>query len=175
MGWLFASLAALTFAVWHYTIVQLTVTTGDWYYDYSIFIIPSVVCACLFIVAGVSFGSIDDRHVEPAQTPLPPSHPVVTKLTATQELDIVLYVANLVSNPTDIDIVLDDVRTITSRLQPGQAPSAEDLIILDKVYSRLEDYLLHQDALRVFTVEELRGRIKNHFGFKEPLKTTLWT
>jgi hypothetical protein len=97
-----------------------------------------------------------------------------TILTPLQELDIVLYVANLVSNPTDIDIVLDDVRTITSRLQPGQAPTAQDIVVLDKVYSRLEDYLLHQDALRVFTVEELRGRIAKRFSLSGTIRTTLW-
>jgi hypothetical protein len=177
MTWLFWGLAVLSFAGWNYTLAQLITTSGYWYWDYSIPLLPFVAGSLILVIAGYTFDAINAvTHTESPKS-VPTAQPLrrtTTILTPLQELDIVLYVANLVSNPTDIDIVLDDVRTITSRLQPGQAPTAEEQAKLDKVYKRLEEYLLHRDTLRVFTEDELRERIAKRFNLDGPIKTTLW-
>jgi hypothetical protein len=177
MNWLFRALAILSFAGWHYTLVQVFFTINDWYYDYSIALIPFVVGGLTLVIAGFTFSSINntDQKNDAALAPkatVKKSSPTV--LTPSQELEVIVYVANLASNPSDIDPILDEVRFITSRLQPGQAPSLEDQKVLDSVYTKLEDYLLHQDPLRVFTVDELHERIAKRFGFSNSVKTTLW-
>jgi len=179
VNWLFAALSTLAFAGWHYTVTQLVTMQGEWYYDFSISILPFIAGALLFVIAGYTFDEINSvgNSARTPSTPTkntPPMHAPASILNSQQELDIVLYVANLVSNPTDIDLVLDRVRDITSRLQPGEQPSPSDRETLKKVYEELEDYLLHQDPLRVFTREELRGRISKRFTLNGVIKTNLW-
>ncbi len=173
MTWLFGALAIISFAGWHYTIIQLTMTTGDWYYDYSFTIIPFVAGAYALMLAGYSFNSINNRLHEADDTeastknqkPIP---------TASLELEIVLYVASLVSNPTEVDIILDNVRLITARSQPGRALPAKDQQILARVYAQLEDYLLHKDPLRVFAIDDLRTSIAKRFTLNDRIQRLLW-
>jgi hypothetical protein len=174
MNWLFGALVALTFAVWHYVVVQLLFTTGDWYYDYSIFIIPSDVCALLFVVAGFTFGTIDTRQESIDVPHNAPVAPRIFKLSLPQELEVVLYVANLASNPSDVESITQDLRPIESRFRLGQALSLQDQKTIDLAYTELEDYLLRLDTLRVFTKDELRARIAKRFGLSQTVKTTLW-
>jgi hypothetical protein len=190
VNWLSSALAVLSFAGWHYTITQLTLTSGDWYYDYSYPIVPFVIGAFLFVIAGSAFDAIDTQQdpLNPVATPrditsMPTSAPIIEELPITpsssvlspaQELDIVLYVANLVSNPSDIDLIIGDVHRIKSRVARGELPTPEDQKVLDHAYNRLEEYLLHQDALRVFTKDELQERIENRFRLDSAVKTTLW-
>lgn len=177
MDWLFRSLAILSFAGWHYTAMQLVFTVGDWYYDYSIAILPFVAGAFTLMIAGFTFGAIDVQQRQgTSPSPLPDeiAEKVPTVLSPSQELEVVLYVTNLVSNPTEIDTALNDVRLIVSRIQPGQDPSSEDQKMLDAIYAKLEDYLLRRDPLRVFTKDELRKRISKRFGLNSEVKTTLW-
>jgi hypothetical protein len=74
-------------------------------------------------------------------------------------LDLVTYMASLVSNPDDIGDSLDTVREITARLAPGESLPASDTDRLFDVYLQLETYLTTKEALRNFTKEELRRRI----------------
>ncbi len=176
INWLFAALATLSFAGWHYAFTQLATMEGNWYYDFSVPIVPFIAGALLLIIAGYTFDKINATNTI-KRLPLPPRQnlsPTVSILTSQQELEVVLYMSNLVSRPTDIDLILDRVRDITSRLEPGQAPSVDDRKVLQKVYEELEEYLLNQDPLRVFTQEELRKRISKHFNLSGVIKTTLW-
>ena len=74
-------------------------------------------------------------------------------------LDLVTSTASLASNPTQIDPVLDSVRTISSRLTPGAPLSASDEETLFGVYLRLEKYLTNDEPIRTFTKDELRARL----------------
>ncbi len=174
MIWLCRALVIISFAGWHYTAVQLTMTTGDWYYDYSLTILPFVAGAFALVLAGHSFNTIN-MLVETDDTP-----PIKSRKTqktapdASLELDIVLYLASLVSNPTDVDVILDNVRLVTAHSQPGEALSAKDQQTLARVYTQLEDYLLHKDALRVFTLEDLRQSIAKKFTLNDQIRTLLW-
>ena len=77
----------------------------------------------------------------------------------TTPLDLVNYAASLASNPSDIDHTLDAVRLITSQLQPGQAPDAQDGDKLLSVYVQLEAYLTTKEPIRAFTKQDLRKRL----------------
>lgn len=74
-------------------------------------------------------------------------------------LDLVTYMASLVSNPDDIGDSLDTVRDITARLNPGESLPAGDVNHLLDVYLQLEKYLTTKEPLRTFTKAELRQRI----------------
>lgn len=93
-----------------------------------------------------------------------------TKTDASMNVvDMVTTTAGLVSNSSDIDPILDDVRTITSKLKPGEQPSSSETKQLIGVYLKIEDYLIHHEALRTFTSAELRSRLNPEL--KELLKS----
>jgi hypothetical protein len=74
-------------------------------------------------------------------------------------LEMVTYVAGLAANPDAIDGLLDAVRHITSRLQPGQLPTQADDEALMAVYLELESYLTTKEPIRAYTKEQLRQRL----------------
>lgn len=74
-------------------------------------------------------------------------------------LELVTYAAGLVSNQAAIGPMLDIVRSITARLQPGQSPLPEDEEQLLDVYLQIESYLIAKEPLRSFTTEALRKRV----------------
>ncbi len=84
-------------------------------------------------------------------------------------LDMVTNTAGLASNPQDIDPILDDVRSVTSNLSPGEPPSAADNQRLIGVYLRLEEYLITSEPLRPFTKGELRKRLSD--GLRKQVET----
>lgn len=74
-------------------------------------------------------------------------------------LELVTYAAGLVSNPTDIDPLLDPVRKITAMHAPGEDLSPTNQSVVFKVYLNLEEYLMTRDPIRTFTKDELRNRL----------------
>ncbi len=157
--WLSAALFALTFAGLHFLITRLVLNTGDWYFDYSVAVIPFTIGALLFVKAGYEFNAIgralegDGKEVErPAE------------LSPAATLGIVTYVAGLASNIKNIDVILDDFRTLTSRLNSDSVLTDSDKSRLAVIYVKLENYLVDDEPLRKFTREELRRDITRKFG-----------
>lgn len=74
-------------------------------------------------------------------------------------IDMVTDTAGLVSNTTEIDPLLDRVRTITSKLKPDEQPSPEAIQELIDVYIEIEKYLVTKEVIRTFTTKELRDRL----------------
>lgn len=74
-------------------------------------------------------------------------------------IDMVIYAASLVSNSQDIDPLLDKVRSITARLNPGEKPSATETESLMQAYLKIEQYLVVKEAARNYTRNELRARL----------------
>ncbi|HKU18848.1 MAG TPA: hypothetical protein VJP80_06270 [Candidatus Saccharimonadales bacterium] len=74
-------------------------------------------------------------------------------------LELVTRTASLVSNPREVDPLLDNVREVTSRLKPGEHLSPADESKLFGVYLSLEQYLTIKEPLRSFTKDALRARI----------------
>lgn len=71
---------------------------------------------------------------------------------------LVTYAAGLVSNPDDIDPLLDDVRAITAKLKPGESPSNQETALIVATYLKIETYLTTKEPIRTFSKEELRGQ-----------------
>lgn len=93
------------------------------------------------------------------------SMPMDTPKNSQRMINEIVYLASLVSNPQVIDPLLDEVRSITAAM-----PSAEyqlgdhDQKSLEHVRDTLVDHLVHRDALRVFTLDELQGRLAENIG-----------
>ena len=91
------------------------------------------------------------------------SHEDNSKGNTATPLDVVTYTASLASNPQEIDPLLDKVREVSSRLEPGQPLSAADEEILSSVYNELEHYLVEKERVRKFTLEDVRNRVRAKF------------
>ena len=94
-------------------------------------------------------------------------HTRSTIASAATPLDLVNQAAGLVSNPREVDPILDRMRAVTSRLHPGETLSESDEAALLGVYLSVEEYLVTKEPLRTFSREELRA----HMAL--PLRTRL--
>ncbi len=98
-----------------------------------------------------------------------------TKKTAnTSAIDVVTYVASLASNPKAIDSLLEAVREITARMQPGQPLSPADQARLGQVCLGIEKYLVEQEPLRTFDQATLQEKINQRFPTPSSSETTFW-
>jgi hypothetical protein len=80
-------------------------------------------------------------------------------LAAGTVLDLITNTAGLASNPSEIDPLLDKVRTISSRMSPGQGISSADEAALFGVYLQIEQYMTTKEPIRNFAQTELRSRL----------------
>lgn len=74
-------------------------------------------------------------------------------------VDMVASTAALVSNARDVDLLLDKLRIITVKLNPGEQPTEQDKGELVRTYLSLEDYLVNKEPVRHYTRQELRRRL----------------
>jgi hypothetical protein len=81
-----------------------------------------------------------------------------TKEKISHSLDMVTRAASLASNVTHIDPILDEVRMVTAKLEPGETISNDDNAKLIHAYLQIEEYLITKESLRTFTKEDLRGK-----------------
>lgn len=88
---------------------------------------------------------------------------LATKSADERLIESVTYLASLASQPLAVDAVLDNLRMVTARAQPGQPLSTEDRRKLLTTIEALSRYLITQDPLRTFTKEVLNERLRNHF------------
>jgi hypothetical protein len=82
----------------------------------------------------------------------------------TSPIDVITYLASLVSRQQEIDPILDVLRQVTARITPGESLSREDQALLAGVYDKLIQYLVGKEALRKFTKSELTERVKERFS-----------
>jgi hypothetical protein len=168
LAWLAASFLWLAFAGAHFMFVHLRLTDGDWYFDYSVSIIPFGIGALLFIKAGYEFvlaGEVVDGTITAAQ-------PTFQRATV-DPLEIVTYIASLASNPSEIDPIMDDIRILTSKLDPNQSLTHDQQLVIAGVYKKLEAYLTVRDPLRLFTKEGIRQNLAQKFG--QDVLSTIYT
>lgn len=165
MAWLFVALVVLSFAGTHFTIVSLLFAEGDWYYDYSITIVPFLLAALLLLRAGYAFNKINSSQAVLVGGFFGNHKQEVT--TKGTVIDVVTYLAAQASNPREIDPILDNVRDITSRYDPARPLTDEQQTVLAQVYLQLEQYLIQQEALRSFTKEGLRQDVRRKFDLDQ--------
>lgn len=74
------------------------------------------------------------------------------------------YLASLASQPSEVDIILDSVRRVTSHVGSELKPS--DLSTLRNTKESLKHYLTTDEKVAIFTPESLEVRLQEHFGTK---------
>ncbi|HEV7453975.1 MAG TPA: hypothetical protein VGO07_01825 [Candidatus Saccharimonadales bacterium] len=94
---------------------------------------------------------------------------------AVTSVDIVVYVAGMVSDVNQIDGYLDGMRIVTSQHQTGAAYSESDQQKLYDVYRDIEKYLVTKERLRSFDAASLHANIAQHFNLdKDNSRQTFW-
>lgn len=166
---------ALTFMVMLVSVVThlslvLPLSGEEWLFAGVIPLIPLLFASLCFLRAAVAFNritavnsNVDEVRVYTARgffgTPLRPKSG-----GEVSSIDIVTYATGLVSDPRNIDTILDRLRVITSQVTTGTsriqlpASSQEEL---KQIYLAIERYLLEKETIRAFTKDSLRQRIAN--------------
>lgn len=89
-------------------------------------------------------------------------------------VDVVMYTANLASNPAAITDIMDEVRAITARVSAGEALSDKDQRTLAGVYQRLEQYLTTKEPARQLNSQQLRYEIYRRFQSHDDGSNAFW-
>ncbi len=152
---------------------------GDqqWYLIGAFPLIPLFIGGLFMLRAAYSFNTITavDTHGWVARNffrrPLQPKTEA-----ATTSVDIVVCIANLVSNPRNIDSVLDRMRAITARQNQGTqiSLSVQDEQTLKQVYLDIEEYLLNKEPVRKFTRESIRAHVAKSLQPSLSPRPTFW-
>lgn len=151
------------------TIVQVgaafVITNGIERVSGGIAIIPQVMGMLILVRAAVAFNSVSE--------PLRQRVVVDDLATGRLAVDVVVYVAGLVSNPQNIDSALEAVRSLTARLTPNSHISMADEQKLAKSYLEIEHYLAKNEPVRRYSATELRVQTETVFG-ESLLRSQFW-
>jgi hypothetical protein len=178
LAWMFLGFLSVWVIGVHYLVSIILVGDRSQYAEGVLSLSPYVVSALLFTRAAYSFNAIAWL---PATTDASPrtffGKPKKTA-TAVQHsissIDIVTYAAQLVSNPHEIDPILDGLRTITATLPVGSQLSAEQNRSLQNIYLQIEDHLVQKEQVRTFTKEQVRAEMSQKLGLATNSASTFW-
>jgi hypothetical protein len=81
-----------------------------------------------------------------------------------RQVETVIYLASLASEPHAIESILDDVRSVTATMSPNAELTAEQSQLLKTVEEQLVRYLTEEEPVRDFTKDTLRDRIEARFA-----------
>jgi len=82
--------------------------------------------------------------------------------SGTALINRIVYTASLATRADEIDPLLDPLRVITAKTNTAAALLPTDKATLQAVQQKLENYLLTQEKVRLFTPESLRQQIASH-------------
>jgi hypothetical protein len=150
-GWLALALSLLGAAYIHSTLLQSVgafVPELVWFTQHSLELILYMLASLAFLRAG----QLNKLAGKQYGTLAPDAN----------ALDVVLYAAQLASNPVAIESMTETIREITASKQAGQLGEKETAALTD-VYLKLEDYLVTQEPLRKIYRDDLRSRLPENF------------
>lgn len=109
--------------------------------------LPYFIGYALLISSGYSFASItqESEHRSDASA-----------------VDVITYLASLVSKPTEVDPILDELRVITAAQSTATNKNTTERLM--GIYAKLEDYLINHERLRAYTRETLRAQLQERFN-----------
>lgn len=159
MTWLAIALGVNILAGIHYAVVNLITPSTFWWYFYDgMSAEPFFIGSILLVYAGYTMVMIDQPSRAVAVRA--PSGKVILSPRGLPLIDIITYLASLASKPQEIDPTLDGLRSVTAGLGLDQRLlSAADERTLMDVYYRIQHYMVTDEPLRNFTVEELNSRL----------------
>jgi len=159
MGWLVLALGFLCLSAIHEYVTSFFVSTQDWYLYSGAITWLFNTTGVIFVVAGYMFNAKSTGVSAMVERDEVHSKADINRAY----IDSITNVAQLVSQPTDIDPILDGLRHVTAGLQPDTPLSPDERMQLVDVYKKLETYLVTSDPLRTFTKEELRPLLAPEF------------
>ncbi len=159
MGWLVLALGFLCLSAIHEYVTSFFVSTQDWYLYSGAITWLFNTTGVIFVVAGYMFNAKSTGVSAMVERDEVHSKADINRAY----IDSITNVAQLVSQPTDIDPILDGLRHVTAGLQPDTPLSPDERMQLVDVYKQLETYLVTSDPLRTFTKEELRPLLAPEF------------
>ncbi|MET0779704.1 MAG: hypothetical protein ABWY71_02620 [Candidatus Saccharimonadales bacterium] len=144
----------------------------NWYFASRAYELPTIVGDIGILTAAYYFNAIglptSRFNLWHRLTNRAESRPVTS-------VDIVVYVAGMVSDISQIDSYLDGMRSVTAQHQAGAPYSDSDQQKLYAVYREIETYLVTKERLRSFDTISLRTDIAQHFGLdKNNGSQTFW-
>ena len=117
--------------------------------------VPEVIGAFAFVWAGYYFKLINEDVA-------------ARNSNDVSLIDVVIFTASQVSNPKQIDPLLDTLRSTTAQIrQQGGSITAEQEAELRRVYLGIEQYLVTAEPLRQLSVEQIRHKVSYNFGLDD--------
>lgn len=148
--WLFVGVTMFALCAWHEAINTFWFNNGSTYTDYGYYLIPWNIAGVLLVYAAFRFRQLTNYVIIPVvEAPKPSDRDYI---------DSIVAVAGLVSQPKEVDSVLDPFRLITANAGKGQALSPTDKQQVVQTFTQLETYLTQKDPVRTFNKEEIASR-----------------
>ena len=175
LAWLAVGLWAYMLASIHYLIVIMCFgTDGNWYYTYNMPIIA--LSAAAFVLAQAAFAFVRIGQATPGRwfTSFFGGQIASNPDRAVSLIDIIVYMAQQVSDPRAVDHDLDVMRSITADMRSGETLTVDDQEHLAELYLKLEDYLTIDEPLRIYTQQDLRLTTYAKFYGSTQTYTPFW-
>lgn len=147
MTWLCIALVGMSTASLHEFVIAYFVPETSPYISLGLSMLPTIITAALLCEAGYRFCNMQVELL---------GSPVDEKATDDLYINAIIRIAAKASRRDAIDPWLDDMRIITSKYNQQQRLTDNEKRTLLRLYSRIETYLLTQDPLRTFTIDQLR-------------------
>lgn len=160
MLWLFWSMVANALAGIHYMGMLVILPQDHWYEPYGF--VPFLLAALILVKAGYAFNRIDlarpSTKVQPNYSPV----------------DVIISIAELASQPSEIDPILDDLRIVTLHNPDPRHLSEPDQVKLADIFTKLKQYLLKQEPLKKITNEDIDALIKGRYDSTSGQYAAFW-
>lgn len=166
LTWLATGLVVGVIGGLHYVFVEMFVRV-DWYYAGNLTVVPMFIASAFILYGGYSLREIAEIASNYKPSRISPD-PLVL-------VEVVTYISGLVSRPSELDLMLDDLRAVTSQIDSakgGLSDRQQQAVI--NVYRQVEDYLVRSEHLRVYTRERLRTDIVAKFKLNTTETQLLW-
>lgn len=163
--WLFLSFVVASVGAAQYALAQVFLPADSWYFAYRPTSLFFIVGAWLLMRTAKSFSSI---------SLLSSAVPSTTSDGTANPFSIIVYIAGLASDPSEIDPILNKFRHITARNISPNDLTSEDMKALVGIYNQLERHMLKKEEFRNYTREYIRGNIEACFGKDSLSKSPFW-
>lgn len=139
----------------------------DWYYTGNLTVVFMFIASAFILYGGYSLREIAEISSNYKPNRISPD-PLVF-------VEVVTYVSGLVSRPSELDLMLDDLRAVTSQIDTAQkALSDRQQQAVINVYRQVEDYLVKSEHLRIYSRDRLRTDIVAKFKLNTAEIQLLW-
>ncbi len=161
-AWMFAGFITYSVQMIVQTVALYLMPDTHWYVVYGGTTVFFVIAGACFMKAALELNRIsyseplnENTRVSFFGRPLTAGDAVGKR----SSVDAIVYLAQLASNRTAADPILDGLRTVTSNIMDNQELTVSQQAQLVTVYQRMEAYLLTEERIATYTADSLRKRV----------------